>query len=68
MANDRAISERLRITAAGQEAECERLDRLISDARSGISGAILVRGEAGVGKTALLDAGVNPFELDRRLG
>ncbi|HTE65082.1 MAG TPA: AAA family ATPase, partial [Candidatus Binatia bacterium] len=39
----------------GRGAECERLDRLISDARAGTSGAIVVRGEAGVGKTALLD-------------
>lgn len=39
----------------GRSAECTRLDRLISDARSGISGAIVVRGETGVGKTALLD-------------
>jgi DNA-binding CsgD family transcriptional regulator len=39
----------------GRGAECERLDRLISDARGGTSGALVVRGEAGVGKTALLD-------------
>lgn len=39
----------------GRSAECARLDRLISDARSGSSGALVVRGEAGVGKTALLD-------------
>src|SRR5215213_2039535 len=39
----------------GRCAECERLDRLISVARGGASGAMVVRGEAGVGKTALLD-------------
>ena len=39
----------------GRGAECERLDRLISEARSGASGAMVIRGEAGVGKTALLD-------------
>lgn len=31
------------------------MDRLITDARGGISAAVVVRGEAGVGKTALLD-------------
>jgi DNA-binding CsgD family transcriptional regulator len=39
----------------GRRAECERLDRLLADARAGTSGALVVRGEAGVGKTALLD-------------
>ena len=39
----------------GRREECARLDRLIADARSGISAAVVVRGEAGVGKTALLD-------------
>ena len=39
----------------GRRAECERLDQLLSGARAGTSGALVVRGEAGVGKTALLD-------------
>ncbi|HEY6741277.1 MAG TPA: ATP-binding protein, partial [Lapillicoccus sp.] len=39
----------------GRSAECARLDRLLSDARGGTSAAVVVRGEAGVGKTALLD-------------
>ncbi len=39
----------------GRRDECARLDRLIADARGGISAAVAVRGEAGVGKTALLD-------------
>ena len=39
----------------GRREECARLDRLIADARDGISAAVAVRGEAGVGKTALLD-------------
>ncbi len=39
----------------GRREECARLDRLIADARSGTSAAVTVRGEAGVGKTALLD-------------
>jgi hypothetical protein len=32
------------------------IDRLLEDARAGRSGALLVRGEAGIGKTALLEA------------
>jgi DNA-binding CsgD family transcriptional regulator len=31
------------------------IDRLLADARAGRSGALVVRGEAGIGKTALLD-------------
>jgi DNA-binding CsgD family transcriptional regulator len=40
---------------ADRRAERRRLDALISAARSGTSGALVVRGEAGVGKSALLD-------------
>ena len=39
----------------GRNAECEQLDQLISDARGGTSGVLVVRGEAGAGKSALLD-------------
>jgi DNA-binding CsgD family transcriptional regulator len=39
----------------GRHDECERLDRLLADARGGTSGALVLLGEAGVGKTALLD-------------
>jgi len=39
----------------GRRTECERLDRMLANARAGTSGAVVVRGEAGVGKTALLD-------------
>ena len=35
--------------------ECDELDRLLEAVRSGESRALLVRGEPGVGKTALLD-------------
>ena len=38
-----------------RRAECARLDRLLADARIGTSAAVVVRGEAGAGKTALLD-------------
>jgi DNA-binding CsgD family transcriptional regulator len=39
----------------GRGRECELLDRLIEAARAGESRALVVRGEPGVGKTALLD-------------
>jgi DNA-binding CsgD family transcriptional regulator len=39
----------------GRQAECGRLDRLLADARAGHSGVLLIRGEAGIGKSALLD-------------
>jgi DNA-binding CsgD family transcriptional regulator len=38
----------------GRERECARIDQLLDDARAGRSGALVVRGEAGVGKSALL--------------
>ena len=39
----------------GREQECGRLDRLVADVRSGASRVLVVRGSAGVGKTALLE-------------
>ena len=39
----------------GRSAETARIDELLAAAREGRSGALVVRGEAGVGKTALLD-------------
>ena len=39
----------------GRRRELAELDALISRARTGRSGALVVSGEAGVGKTALLD-------------
>ncbi|CAM5671105.1 Transcriptional regulator OS=Streptomyces microflavus OX=1919 GN=Smic_36890 PE=4 SV=1 [Streptomyces microflavus] len=39
----------------GRTTEQERLEQLLAGARAGCSGALLVRGEAGIGKTALLD-------------
>ncbi|RVX41511.1 regulatory LuxR family protein [Nonomuraea polychroma] len=39
----------------GRQAECEALDRLLAAVRVGQSRALVVRGEAGVGKTALLE-------------
>lgn len=39
----------------GRRAECEVLDRLLESVRAGQSRALVVRGEAGIGKTALLE-------------
>jgi DNA-binding CsgD family transcriptional regulator len=39
----------------GRRGECDLLDRLADDVRGGRSRALVVRGEPGVGKTALLD-------------
>src|SRR3712207_9406968 len=39
----------------GRERERERVERLVSDARAGRSGAILVHGDPGIGKTAVLE-------------
>ncbi|MEU6847142.1 AAA family ATPase [Streptomyces sp. NPDC046716] len=38
----------------GRTAECARLDDLVDAARGGRSGALVVRGEAGIGKSSLL--------------
>lgn len=39
----------------GREQECAELDRIVEAARAGRSGVLVVRGEAGIGKSALLD-------------
>src|ERR1700744_5898167 len=39
----------------GRHDECASIDLLCAGARAGRSGVLVVRGEAGVGKTALLD-------------
>ena len=38
----------------GRRAECARVDRLLAAARAGQSAVLVLRGEAGIGKTALL--------------
>ncbi len=38
----------------GRTGECDVLDRMLEDVRSGRSAVLIIRGEAGVGKTALL--------------
>src|SRR5919198_4320477 len=39
----------------GRRRECEILDELLAAARSGRSGALVIRGPSGIGKTALLE-------------
>jgi hypothetical protein len=38
----------------GREVETRTIERLMADARSGVSGVLVLEGEAGIGKTALL--------------
>src|SRR3954454_14137517 len=55
----------------GRQDECAVLDRLLDDGRSGRSGVLVVRGDAGVGKTALLDYAIESasgFRIARAVG
>ena len=42
------------VVLLGRTRECEVLDRLLADVRGGQSAVLVIRGEAGIGKTALL--------------
>src|SRR4051794_35184821 len=42
-------------TLRGRRTECETLDNLLDSVRAGQSGALVVRGKPGIGKTALLE-------------
>ncbi|MEA2485545.1 MAG: hypothetical protein QOD46_656, partial [Actinomycetota bacterium] len=44
------------IVLVGRDGELARLTSLLKEARRGAAGALLIRGEAGLGKTALLEA------------
>jgi DNA-binding CsgD family transcriptional regulator len=46
------------MTLLGRNEECDRVDRVLAAAREGLSGVLVVRGEPGIGKTALLDYAV----------
>jgi DNA-binding CsgD family transcriptional regulator len=46
------------LTLRGRDDERAVLDRLLDEARAGQSGALVLRGEAGVGKTALLERAI----------
>ena len=39
----------------GRAAECGEIERLLGSVRGGLSGALVLRGEPGIGKTALLE-------------
>jgi GMP synthase-like glutamine amidotransferase len=52
----------------GRAREQERIGRLLDEARAGRSGAIVICGETGVGKTALLDAAAERADGMRVLG
>ncbi len=55
----------------GRERECVVLDRLLEGARAGRGGVLVVDGEAGVGKTALLEYAVDAgreFRIARTSG
>jgi len=46
----------------GRETDCARIDDLLGRARRGRSGSLALRGEAGIGKTALLEYAVERAE------
>ena len=58
----------------GRRSECESLDRLLQGVRAGQSRVLVLRGEAGIGKTALLEytaaraSGCRIARADRRSG
>src|SRR5688572_30835462 len=55
----------------GREAELRRIHTVLATARGGDAGAIVVRGEPGMGKTALLEqavAGAHGFRVLRAVG
>src|ERR1700710_374994 len=39
----------------GRASECGRIERLFAEARHGTSGGLVLRGDPGIGKTALLE-------------
>src|SRR5215211_1297163 len=53
--NDRLPGSGRRVSLRGRTRECTLLDGLISALREGESRSLMLRGEAGIGKTALLD-------------
>jgi DNA-binding CsgD family transcriptional regulator/tetratricopeptide (TPR) repeat protein len=63
----------MRANLVGRRAEREVVEQLLSGARAGRSGALVVRGEAGIGKTALLEhvhdtAVTSRFRVERAVG
>jgi DNA-binding CsgD family transcriptional regulator len=59
------------VLLVGRRAECEVVDRMLAQARAGRSGTLVVHGEAGIGKTALLEhaRGAAPgFRVEHAVG
>ena len=52
---DRVPGPGQRVGLLGRERECALLDQLVADVRHGRSRPLVLRGEAGIGKTALLE-------------
>jgi DNA-binding CsgD family transcriptional regulator len=55
----------------GRRAERAAIDRMLDEARGGRSGVLMVRGEAGIGKTALLEYArdaASGFRVERAVG
>ncbi|MFJ9098021.1 AAA family ATPase [Streptomyces sp. NPDC102405] len=55
--------DRARTGLVGRQNECQYLDHLLAEARAGQSGVLVVRGEAGIGKTELLN-----YLIERAVG
>jgi DNA-binding CsgD family transcriptional regulator len=56
---------------AGRAAECRTIDQLLESVRTGLSGVLVLRGEPGIGKTALLEYAVESaagFDVARIAG
>jgi DNA-binding CsgD family transcriptional regulator len=65
------VAERPRTELRGRHNECSALDRLLQDVRAQQSRALVLRGEAGVGKTALLEyvaANASGYRVARAAG
>jgi DNA-binding CsgD family transcriptional regulator len=68
---NQACSRSLPAMLLGRESECRLLDRLLAEARAGRGGALVLQGEPGIGKTALLDytaAAASDFRVLRTVG
>ena len=58
-------------TLIGREIERAEIGQLVERTRTGLSGAVVIRGDAGVGKTCLLDAvasSASGFDVVRFVG